>query len=708
MEKKQSINSLNKDALRILEKFAEYQGTHFDSVKCLSEIDFYFRKKSVISFESLDDLIVVGEKIGVDIKVKSCNFQELTSFISPSSPVATYTEEGWIFIHTVFGPFVRYTRLSDSTVVWTLKRRIIRIISSLLDNSDYPRWVLLDKSFAVLNKDYHATNDYISSIFRFIKIEKRDIWAIGIYSAAIGLFSLIIPVTVQSLVNILNFGTVFQPVLVLTFLVLVALGFVGLLNVLQAYVAELIQQRLFLRLAANVVSLLPKTKHSEMKKYYGSEIPNYFLDISIIQKSATILLTSGLGIFLQTIIGLLVLVLYHPIFILFNIIIIGFVVGILFYLIGSVGIDTSIKESKSKHKLASWIQEMNIHTMAIRSSKNSRYAIMRSENLVRDYIFSRQKHFKALMRQMIGFVSLQALGSGLLLGIGGWLVIKGQITLGQLVASELIVAKILDNFSKLTKYLENYYDLCASVDKVNHLLHFEQEAFISRIPEIEKGDPFTIKIENLKVNSSDFFIENFSANKGDIIQIKTSSKLNSAAFLDLLYGLENFDRGKLELGSYNIKDINIAEIRNHIAALRDLDVFSGTISDNMTFGWLDADSREIRKVLEKVGLGKKIDNFPKGLETEILRNGYPFSKEELALFCIARTMLIKPSLILIDDILLYLSRESLIRVLELLKECREFATIVIVSNLTEIQKISNRIYLIDEEKIIEQGKGKNV
>ncbi|MBL0263965.1 MAG: hypothetical protein IPQ05_08840 [Leptospiraceae bacterium] len=132
-------------------------------------------------------------------------------------------------------------------------------------------------------------------------------------------FSLIIPVGVQSLVTILNFGTLFQPVLVLTLLVIIALCFVGIMNVLQSYIAEVIQQRLFVRLAAKVTNLIPRAKHSELQKYYGSEIPNYFLDIAIIQKSATILLTNGLGIFLQTLIGLLVLVLYHPFFYFFNI-----------------------------------------------------------------------------------------------------------------------------------------------------------------------------------------------------------------------------------------------------------------------------------------------------------------------------------------------------------------------------------------------------
>ncbi|HMV41661.1 MAG TPA: ABC transporter ATP-binding protein [Leptospiraceae bacterium] len=710
MNQKIQSESFNMYALRILEKFAESDGVEFDSVKTLTEIESYTRKKKLDQTSlNLSDLVSIAEKLKIYLNIEISHWNDIIQKVSPSSPVAIYLkEEGWLFIHGVFGPLVRCTRVSDSSVFWTLKRNIVNKIQSSQDNGDYPQWLILKKKFSVLGKDYHSSHDYLSSIFRFIRIEKKDIWAIAIYSVAIGLFSLIIPMAVQSLVNILNFGTLFQPVLILTLIVIIALGFVGYLNVLQAYVAELIQQRLFLRLAANVVTLLPRVNYASMKKYYGSEIPNYFLDISIIQKSATILLTSGLGIFLQTIIGLLVLVLYHPIFILFNVIILGFVIGIIFYLIGSVGIETSIKESKSKHKLASWIQEMNFHPMMLRSANSREYATLRSENLAREYLTARRKHFKALIRQMIGFVSLQALGSGLLLGIGGWLVIKGQITLGQLVASEIIVSKILDNFGKLTKYLENYYDLCASVDKVNHLLDFETEVEGDFTPEIQKDTPISVHVENLNFNTGDIWIEKFTANKGEIIQIQDASKVNAMKFMEILNGLNVIESGKLELDSYNIKDINLSELRNHVLLLRDLDIFSGTISENLTLGKWSYDPKEIRMALAKVGLDGKVDQLPDGIATDILRNGYPFRKEELALFCIARIFITKPSLILIDNILIYLSKESLQKVLGLLKECKDFATIIIASNLPEIQKLSDRTYIFKDQNLVESRKEKNV
>ena len=699
MEIKKQANFNENYSLRILEKFAEIKGIPFDSIQAISELEQFRRLQSDLKKEThFEELAAIGKKMGIFFLQKEASMEEILPKVYPSFPVAVFTkDQGWILINSTLGAFVRFTRIATSDSVWTLKSRLKKSLDTGKDNGSLSQWILLDQSFHRLGMNQQDHPDYLKSIFQLIQMEKNDIWAIAIYSVAMGILSLIIPIGVQSLVNILNFGTLFQPVLILTFLVIIALGFVGLMNVLQSYVAELIQQRLFVRLAANVTNLFPRVNHHDFKKYYASEMPNYFLDISIIQKNATILLTNGLGIFLQTLIGLLVLVLYHPFFILFNVLILAFVIGIIFYSIGSVGIETSIKESKSKHKVASWIQEMNFHRTVFRSERAHNYASLRTENLVREYISNRRKHFKALMRQMIGFVSLQAFGSGLLLGIGGWLVIKGQITLGQLVASEIIVAKILDNFGKFTKYLENYYDLCASVDKVNHLLDFSLELSGSESPSIEKKSPISIRIEKL----------NMQAEKGEIVVIRDPENKTAMSLVDMLYGFKASSYGSIAVNNIYLQDMNLREWRNHISLLRDIECFSGSIADNVKLNSIHASSTEIRNALDKVNLMKRIQDFPNGIQSELLRNGYPFTKEELALLVIARALLDKPALILIDEILIYLSKESISLLVSLLKELKKHSTILISSMHPDFQTIADRVYTFKDGELIEKGKVKS-
>jgi len=701
--------SKDNNYIRLLEKFTEILGIHFDSIHALSELEIFRRKQTEPNdTDPFGELFFLGKKFGIHFAKKQSTAKEIFHKISYSTPVAVFTKElGWIILTSSFGPFLQILEVSTSNSKWIFKKTITKILADE-NNNNLPEWIVLDHNFFLIGNQHPSHQNYKHTIFQFIQIEKKDIWAIAIYSVAIGLLSLTIPIGVQSLVTILNFGTLFQPVLVLTLLVIIALSFVGLMNVLQNYIAELIQQRLFVRLAAKVTNLIPRAKHSELQKYYGSEIPNYFLDIAIIQKSATVLITDGLGIFLQTLIGLLVLVIYHPIFIIFDILVIVVVIGIIFYLIGKVGVETSIKESKSKHKLASWLEEMNFHKTVFRSEKAHIFANLRTENLAREYVQSRRKHFKALIRQMIGFVTLQAFGSGLLLGIGGWLVIGGKITLGQLVASEIIVAKILDNLSKFSKYLESYYDLCASVDKINHLLDFSEETSGTESVLFPKDTPISLSIQNLATKSGDINFSglNLEANKGEIIVIKDEAMRSSPALLDLLFGLSPTTHGAIEVNHYHLQDISIAEWRNHVTLLRDLEVFSGSIADNVKLAKMESDSSEIRDILEKVGLMNRIQEFPTGIHAEIFRNGYPLIKEELALLVFARCFISKPGLVLMDDLLNYLSKESLSKILPLIQEYKKYSTFVIASFSPDVLKIADRIYTLKDGKTTEKGKVK--
>jgi ABC-type bacteriocin/lantibiotic exporter with double-glycine peptidase domain len=101
------------------------------------------------------------------------------------------------------------------------------------------------------------------------------------------------------------------------------------------------------------------------------------------------------------------------------------------------------------------------------------FALEKSDRLIYEYLAARTKHFAVLMRQLIAMLMIQALASTALLTIGGWLVIDGQLSLGQLVAAELIVAIVVDSFAKLGKHVESFYDVLASVDKIGHLLDLD-------------------------------------------------------------------------------------------------------------------------------------------------------------------------------------------------------------------------------------------
>ena len=183
-----------------------------------------------------------------------------------------------------------------------------------------------------------------------LRLESTELWIAVIYSAAIGLVSLVLPVAVQAVVNTVAFGTLLQPLVILTIVVFVALCFVAVLNAYRQWVVELIQRRVFVRTAGAATEKLIGAEQDAFQEQHGPELVNRFLDVVTVQKAAASLLVDGLSVVFQTVIGMILLGVYHPWLLAFDVILLIAILIVAFPL-GMGAIPTSVKESKAKYAL---------------------------------------------------------------------------------------------------------------------------------------------------------------------------------------------------------------------------------------------------------------------------------------------------------------------------------------------------------------------
>ncbi|MFM7845411.1 MAG: ABC transporter transmembrane domain-containing protein, partial [Planctomycetota bacterium] len=309
---------------------------------------------------------------------------------------------------------------------------------------------------------------------RTLRPELGDIGVVALFSAVVGLLTLATPVAVESLVNTVAFGRLIQPIFILSLLLLTFLAFAASLRVLQAYVAEIIQRRIFVRVVDDLARRLPSFQAGAGEDHLTPELVNRFFDVMTLQKSSATLVLDGITVLLQTTIGMIVLAFYHPYLLGFDVFLL-LAAAVLILALGRGAVRTAIDESKAKYAVGAWLEELSTCNVTFKGAGGPALALAITDQLTTDYLQARRQHFRVLMRQIIFAVGLQAVGSSLLLGIGGWLVLDGQLTLGQLVAAELIVAVILGSFAKFGKQMESFYDLLAAVDKVGHLLDLPTE-----------------------------------------------------------------------------------------------------------------------------------------------------------------------------------------------------------------------------------------
>lgn len=292
----------------------------------------------------------------------------------------------------------------------------------------------------------------------FIGQVKEYLSLIILYAVFISILTLATPISVQSLVNTVAFGPYLQPIVILSLILFSLLVLLCIFKSLQYLLVEYMQRKLIAKISSTMIySYVEKENDYSRTK----TMANRFFEIMLIQKSAAYLVTELIAITLQTSLGLILISFYHPFFIFFSLLTL-FLASIFIVVLGRRAVKTAVNESSSKHNLAEYIESLteNDHP----DSKSSR--IKKGDDHIEDYLNKRRKHFFHLFTQNILFMALFAILNSLLLGLGGYLVVSSQLSLGQLVAAEIILNAILYHFLYAYKYLESFYDLYASSDKV--------------------------------------------------------------------------------------------------------------------------------------------------------------------------------------------------------------------------------------------------
>ena len=492
----------------------------------------------------------------------------------------------------------------------------------------------------------------IERTLSLIRAERSSLAVAVVYSIAIGLLSLVLPVAIQSLVNTVAFGSVLQPIIVLTILVAAALIGSAILTVLRVIVLETMQRRIFVRHASEVLDSLLRFRVGAMDQQHAPELVNRFLDVTTVQKSATVLVVDGLTVLMQTIVGVALLAAYHPYLLVFDIVLISAIVFILFAL-GRKAVRTSIDESRAKYDVLAWLEEVARHSVGLRSVSGACVASQRTNELVIVWLRDRSRHFRILLRQIIGTQVLQAIALSSLLGVGGYLVISGELTLGQLVAAELVVSVAVGGFAKFSKSLETFYDLQAAIDKLEHLTGLPLERVGGESAEHRAG-PARLDLQELafSYDSQVPVIRNLSLDvpAGAKIAIHGRGAAGKSTLLDLIFALREPDAGRIVLDGVDLRHFSLDSLRQQMMLVRGTEIFSGTVIENVAMG-TGASADAVRDALAAAGVLHAVNALPSGMQTVLSSSGGPLAPSQALRLTFARAMLHKPRLLLIDEAL---------------------------------------------------------
>jgi len=527
---------------------------------------------------------------------------------------------------------------------------------------------------------------------RWLGRERETALAVVGYAAMIGVISLAIPLAVQSLVNSLAFGRVLQPLVVLSLALLLLLSLSAALRVLEVYIVELLQRRVFVDVARDVAQRLPAASPEAGGSWGLTERVNRFFDVVGTQKSSSFLLLNATEIVMSTLAGLLVLAFYHPYLLVFDIVLVAALAFVLFRL-GHGGVETAVAESHAKYELAAWLETIARRQPRFASPEGAAWGTRETDRRIVDWLGRRARHFDIVLRQTIGFAAIQAVSSGGLLGLGGYLVWDGQLSLGQLVASELIITGVMGQLAKFGKHLESYYDLNASVDKLGQLVDLETEPIMGELLEEGTGG-LAIELQALALQGRRCSV---SIEPGARVALAGMPHRARQELFDTIHGTRMPDEGNVLLDGTPVTSLAPRLRRHQMVLVRGGMPTAGTLEDNLTSGDARATAGQLRRLLDEVGLGPLLSTLPAGLETWIHPDGDPLTRDQLVAVDVARAILRSPRLVLVDHALDRIALEQLDRLWRALTRADAPWTLVLASDRREVLDRSPRIHVWTEQ-----------
>ncbi|PIP90339.1 MAG: hypothetical protein COW01_02720 [Bdellovibrionales bacterium CG12_big_fil_rev_8_21_14_0_65_38_15] len=505
--------------------------------------------------------------------------------------------------------------------------------------------------------------------------EKKYYIHAALFGISAGILSLVIPLSAQALINSVTFLIVKWPLGVLTVLLFCLLFFSGLFYILQQIVTEKFQQRFYTRISSSIGFKLNNIDTTQVKDKNIVELINRYFDVMTIQKSVVIILTQGFTLALQTISGLTLLAFYHPYFIVFDLMLIMLIVALIKFSL-TPSVNSAINESKAKYATVKWFEEVARVPTFFSKQSSAIQCLNKTDDLISKYIQKREYHFRHLVWQKFYLIISCALMASILMGLGGYLVMLGELSLGQLVAAELIATVILVGISRSSKYLESFYDMIAAIEKIKELDQIPQK--IASVELIET-EPFeSLHLNNIvhKTNNNTFNF-NFDFSAGQTYHILTKTLSGKQIFLDMLKGYLVPSRGNIIINKKGDRIIYDNYFKEKAYIYLEPIFIEGTIKENLAFGNDKIESKKLIEVLELVDLKAIYETFPKGLETELSFSGYPLWRSQIARLEIARTIVNDYDLFIFTDYFDSFSLERRKRIINYLKSKNK--TVIIIS-----------------------------
>jgi ABC-type bacteriocin/lantibiotic exporter with double-glycine peptidase domain len=525
--------------------------------------------------------------------------------------------------------------------------------------------------------------------------EKRNIRFLYIYAILAGAISLVVPLGIQAIIGLVLAGKLSSSWFILIVLITLAILLSGLTGLAQLSILESIQSNLFVR-TANDFSQKLASASKHFRKYTSLvELSEKFLDIITVQKSFSKLLLSFTTSLLEILFGIILLAVYHPAFLVFGMSLL-ILVAIILRATYNRGVVSSRTESDFKFKTAFWMTEIAQNRVTFNLKQEQNFHLIKTSDYLKGYVSSRQAHFRILYNQAAIAIGMKVILTMTMLFLGSFLLVRENISLGQFLASEILIISLVNAVGKLVISVESVYDAGIALEKLGSVTDAPMEVRTAH----------TTKTDIIKEAPTVTLVDR--KNGKAIIEIVAGQKIG-------ICGLPGTGRTRIlktiigDLETEYASQLNHVPVENISAeglgsitgiCLQGSHIFEGSLAQNIVLG-NEPDLKELTALSKTLNLHGFVSSLPGGFNHEFeSESGVPNNIARK--IPLARALYHTPPLILIDDVWSAFTKKELQTIWEHINSTK--STVIFISNQIPVLSYADTCLLLDETGLTDLGK----
>lgn len=366
---------------------------------------------------------------------------------------------------------------------------------------------------------------------------------------------------------------------------------------------------------------------------------------------------------------------------------------------------------KENRKIATniygFVGESINNTEDVKANGAKDYVMYRFHKLLKEWFSVREKSSIVGWSMMIVILGLQAIGFAISFIIGTYLWKNDVISIGTIYLFFNYSNYLIKPIDAIQRQLQDMQSVGASISRIDELLL--KESSVKDIKSdivIDKDSSIVINDISFAYDKDDDILKNisFTIEKGQHIGLLGRTGSGKTTLARLLIRFYDVNSGEIKIGNHNIKDISLQELRNKVAYVtQEVQLFNGTIRDNLTFYDKTIDDEQIYEAIREIGLKKWFDKFPSGLDSTIGTNGIGFSAGEAQLLAFIRVFLRDPYFVILDEVSSKLDPETERQLQTAIIKLLEGRIGIIIAHRIWTINFVDEIVILEKGRILEYG-----